>query len=126
MSIWNPFNTSSNSSSTIPWQPLTAVEQLAPLTAASHEKPVVIFKHSTRCGISAMVLHRMEQEWGLEPGLVHMYFLDLIAHRPVSNEVADRFGVPHQSPQLILIKEGRVTYHTSHMAISTQELVGQL
>lgn len=104
------------------WQDLTHIDQLDTLIARSHERPVAIFKHSTRCGISAMAKFQLENHWDLDPETVEMYYLDLLTYRPVSNEIADRLGVWHQSPQLILLRGGAVAYHTSHSAISVRSL----
>jgi bacillithiol system protein YtxJ len=86
------------------WNALTDLEQLNEIISLSNEKPVVIFKHSTRCSISRMALKQFENEFDLSDK-VTPYFLDLIAHREISNGIAS-FGVMHQSPQLLLIKEG--------------------
>lgn len=88
----------------------------------SFEKPAVIFKHSTRCSISRMALKQFEREYELEDDQLELYFLDLLAHRPLSGEVAERFGVHHESPQLIVIKDGKVVYNTSHSGIQAEEL----
>lgn len=105
------------------WEALTEEEQLDEIQEESRERTVVIFKHSTRCGISRMVLRNFETSFQMEQGDDHkMYFLDLIANRDISNEVARRFGVTHQSPQVIVIKEGNVVYHASHQSIDAAEV----
>jgi bacillithiol system protein YtxJ len=91
----------------------------------SHQKPVAIFKHSTRCSISRMALKQFENEFDLE-GSVMPYFLDLINYRDISNEIATRFEVYHQSPQLLLIKEGKSIYDASHSDIDALELKGRM
>ena len=95
------------------------------LVAFSNEKPVVIFKHSTRCSISRMALKQFENEFDLEDR-VDAYFLDLLEHRDISNEIANRFKVQHQSPQLLLIKDGKSVYDVSHSDIDAGELKGKL
>ncbi len=100
----------------IQWNELTDLGQLNDIITLSSEKPVAIFKHSTRCSVSRMALKQFENEFDLSDK-VTAYFLDLIAHRDVSNEIANRFGVQHQSPQLILIKEGKAVYNVSHSDI---------
>lgn len=104
------------SNSKINWIPLESIEQLDQLTTLSNEKPVVIFKHSTRCSISRFALKQFENEFDLHD-IMDAYFLDLISFRDISNEIAARFGVQHQSPQLLLIKEGKAVYNTSHDSI---------
>ncbi|RMG66584.1 MAG: bacillithiol system redox-active protein YtxJ [Bacteroidetes bacterium] len=104
------------------WHDLVSLDQLDELVARSHTRPVAIFKHSTRCGISAMAKFQLEHHWDLHPEEVDMYYLDLLTYRPVSNEIAERFGVWHQSPQLIVLRQGEVAYHTSHSAISVRNL----
>lgn len=108
--------------SNIPWKTLKSVDQIDDLLKASFEKPVAIFKHSTTCGISAGAKFRMEQEWNLDPEKVDIYYLDLLRYRSVSNAVADKTGVWHQSPQVILLKDGQAIFDTSHMAISVGRL----
>lgn len=112
----------SNNESRIAWRVLTDLGQLNEIVNESTEKPVVIFKHSTRCSISRMALRQFEQEFDLE-GKVVSYYLDLLEHRDISNDIANRFGVYHQSPQLILIKEGKAIYDRSHESIDANKLV---
>ncbi|RYJ51908.1 bacillithiol system redox-active protein YtxJ [Flavobacterium petrolei] len=120
----NMFNSSEEKNSNenkINWNELTDLGQLNEIIAASNEKPVAIFKHSTRCSVSRMALKQFENEFN-SSDKVTPYFLDLIAHRDISNEIANRFGVTHQSPQLILIKEGKAIYNVSHSDIDAEEL----
>jgi bacillithiol system protein YtxJ len=109
------------------WNNLTSEEALSDIKEKSGSKPVVIFKHSTRCSISSMALSRLERSWNNEEMMdVEPYFLDLIAYRSVSNKVAEVLGVPHESPQLLLIIDGKCIYNTSHMGISYNELKSKL
>ncbi|NEM96521.1 bacillithiol system redox-active protein YtxJ [Pontibacter burrus] len=105
------------------WHPLNNTEQLDLVLEESKHTPVVIFKHSTRCSISSTAKSRLERQWDGK-GLDHVkpYYLDLIAYRPVSNEVADVLDVQHESPQLLLVQDGVCTYNASHMSISVDEL----
>ncbi|KAB1154392.1 bacillithiol system redox-active protein YtxJ [Flavobacterium luteum] len=114
-----------NSKSKINWINLTDLGQLNEIISSSNEKPVVIFKHSTRCSVSRMVLKQFENEFDLDDE-VDAYFLDLLEHRAISNEIASRFGVYHQSPQLLLIKDGKSVYDVSHSDIDAGELKGKL
>ncbi|MFH6996735.1 bacillithiol system redox-active protein YtxJ [Flavobacterium sp. FlaQc-57] len=107
--------------SNINWTELTDIAQLMEIEAISNVKPVVIFKHSTRCSISRMALKQFEREFDLNE-TVDAYFLDLIAHRDISNEIASRFNVYHESPQLILIKNGKAVYDVSHSDIDAVAL----
>ncbi|HEY4629522.1 MAG TPA: bacillithiol system redox-active protein YtxJ [Flavobacterium sp.] len=120
----NMFNSSDDkdlNENKINWNELTDLGQLNEIIAISNEKPVAIFKHSTRCSVSRMALKQFENEFD-SSDKVTPYFLDLIAHRDISNEIANRFGVTHQSPQLILIKEGKAVYNVSHSDIDAEEL----
>ena len=110
-----------NSKSKINWIPLTDLGQLNEIMTLSNEKPVVIFKHSTRCIVSRTALKQFENEYDLEDQ-VAVYFLDLLEHRDISNEIAARFNVYHQSPQLLLIKDGKSVYDVSHSDIDAGEL----
>lgn len=106
----------------IPWIPLTSSKQLEDVLKQSQEKPVVIFKHSTRCGISRMVLRQFEKQLTIELNQAKFYFLDLLTYREISNEIATNFQVNHQSPQLIIIKSGTVVYQCSHYEIDATDL----
>ena len=110
-----------NKSSKMEWRQLTDLGQLNEIVEVSNEKLVLIFKHSTRCSISRYSLKQFENEFTFEDKIVP-YFLDLIAHRDVSNEIAQRFGVFHESPQIILIKEGKAIYDASHESIDAKKL----
>lgn len=107
-----------NSSSSMEWNDLTQLKQLDEVAKESENNAVLIFKHSTRCPISRMALRQFEQEYDIDTDKVKPYFLDLLEHRDISNEIASRFNVIHQSPQIILIKRGKAIYDTSHSDIS--------
>lgn len=113
-------------SSNIVWNDLTQLKQLEDIVKESAEAPVLIFKHSTRCSISRMALKSFEREYAIEEGKAKPYFLDLLEHRDVSNEIASRFDVQHQSPQLILIKNGKAVYNSSHSDIDAATVKDKL
>ncbi|WP_317167567.1 bacillithiol system redox-active protein YtxJ [Flavobacterium lotistagni] len=92
------------------------MSQIDEIITASSQQPILIFKHSTRCAISKMALKDFEKQFRLDQQIA-CYFLDLLAHRDISNEIAHRFEVIHQSPQLLLIKNGKCLYNVSHGAI---------
>lgn len=110
-----------NQSSKIEWRQLTDLGQLNEIVDLSNEKAVLIFKHSTRCSISRFALKQFENEFDLEEKITP-YFLDLLNHRDVSNEVANRFEVFHQSPQIVLIRNGKAIFSTSHNDIDAKFL----
>ncbi len=101
----------------IPWNRLTSVDQLIEIEKESFHQPIAIFKHSTRCGTSSMALRQFEKQFDVDNTNVKLYFLDLLSSRDVSNEIAIRFQVFHQSPQLIVLKEGNTIHHSSHYEI---------
>jgi bacillithiol system protein YtxJ len=82
----------------------------------------LIFKHSTRCPISSMALNRIERSKELKEQEVDFYLLDLIQHRDISAEIAETFGVSHESPQILLIKNGECILDASHMGIDPEEI----
>lgn len=104
------------------WKDLNHSKQLDELLDESHDKPVAIFKHSSRCGISHMVQDELKSQWDIRPEDVSFYHLSLIERRDVSNHVADKLRVPHQSPQLMLLKRGEVVYNASHHSINLRDL----
>lgn len=117
-----------SSSSKLNWILLKDLGQLNEIITISHEKPVVIFKHSTRCSVSRMALKQFENEFDLVSldQKVLLYFLDLLEYRGISNEIAARFNVIHQSPQLLLIQNGKSVYAVSHSDIDAEELKEKL
>ncbi len=103
------------------WIMFTDLGQLNEIIDLSHEKPVLIFKHSTRCSISRFALKQFENEYDLDDNIT-LYFLDLLNHRDISNEITSRFEVEHQSPQVLLIKEGKCIFNASHSSIDADNL----
>lgn len=103
------------------WIPLTTEDQLILIKEKSFSVPQVIFKHSTRCSTSSMVLNRLERAEA--PATIDFYYLDLLAHRNISNKIAEDFQVYHESPQVLLIRNGECVYDESHMAITMDELI---
>ena len=119
----NIFGSSSEKDeNTINWIALTEADQLVTITEKSITKPQIIFKHSTRCGISRMVINQFVDNYSLSEKEADLYYLDLLSFREVSNEVGYKFQVLHQSPQLLVIKNGVVVTHANHGAIIEVEL----
>ncbi|MEM8586111.1 MAG: bacillithiol system redox-active protein YtxJ [Bacteroidota bacterium] len=104
------------------WQSLDNEQSLEDLIDRSRVVPCLIFKHSTRCPISSIAKMRLENDWDFEAEKLEPYYLDLIAHRQISNLVAQTFQVAHESPQVLLIKNGECTYDSSHLDIQMEEL----
>jgi len=106
------------------WIPLTELDQLDQIKKQSFDSPQVIFKHSTRCSISSMALNRLERETA--PSTADFYYLDLIKYRSISNAIAEQFDVYHESPQILVIKNGECIYDESHQGISMFEIAEQV
>ncbi len=106
------------------WIPLRSIEDLEQVILLSEQKPQVIFKHSTRCSISSVAKNRLEK--ANAPDDVPFHYLDLLSYRPLSNSIAAEFAVEHESPQILLIKNGKCIYNESHMGIDMEEIKDQL
>ena len=106
------------------WIQLTEEKQLEEIREESKQHPVVIFKHSTRCSISSMAKNRLDRETA--PADTSFYYLDLLKYRPISNKIAEDFHVHHQSPQILLIKNGECTYEESHNGIDMHDIAEQI
>lgn len=104
------------------WNKIMSVEDIEGIVETSHAIPCLIFKHSTRCPVSALAKHRLENEWDFDEKTLQPYYLDLIRFREVSNYIAERFSVFHESPQVLLIRDGDCTYDASHLDITVEEL----
>ncbi|WOD43136.1 bacillithiol system redox-active protein YtxJ [Hwangdonia lutea] len=111
-----------NEEKVLPWIPLNEMSQLDAIQNKSNTKTQVIFKHSTRCGISRMVMKQFVDAYNVTEKDLDLYYLDLLNYRDVSNEVGYKFQVIHESPQLLIIKNGAVVSHASHGAINNLDL----
>ncbi|MGJ7029928.1 bacillithiol system redox-active protein YtxJ [Niabella hirudinis] len=103
------------------WIILENEAQLEAIDQASESRPQLIFKHSTRCSISSVVKSRLHK--GKLPDTVDFYYLDLIAYRAISNAISDRYGIRHESPQVLLIKDRKCVYHESHSAVYMEDIL---
>jgi len=106
------------------WNELRSAEQVDQIVDESKLSPVLIFKYSSRCSISRVALDRLERQWDAEAvGNPKPYFLDLLSHRDTSRNVANRFNVEHESPQVILIEGGKAVYDESHFGIDYGQIL---
>jgi len=105
------------------WIPLQNEQQLEELKIKSDSRTQVIFKHSVRCGVSGVVKSRLEK--GKLPLDLDIHFLDIIHHRTLSNKIAEEFKVYHESPQVLVIRNGECVYDESHLGINPKEIVAQ-
>lgn len=95
------------------WKSLSNLEQIDTIITQSFELPVLLFKHSTRCIVSKMALKNFESQYNCNDKMV-CYFLDLLEYRNISNEIATRFNIVHQSPQIIVLRNGVAVHNASH------------
>ncbi len=100
------------------WIDLTNINQIDELKEVSKSNTVLIYKHSTRCGISKMVIKKLERLFTDEHKSFKVYYLDLLNHRDISNKLAEVFDVVHQSPQVLVVKNETCVFNTSHDAIA--------
>ncbi len=108
------------------WKALTDINQLELVDELSKTQSVVLFKHSTSCGISAGAKSRLEVDWDALPEDTVFYYLDLLRHRDISNAIADRYSIRHESPQILVIKNGKTVFHASHHRINTKLLAEKM
>ncbi|MFN7117191.1 MAG: bacillithiol system redox-active protein YtxJ [Saprospiraceae bacterium] len=106
----------------IHWKMLTHPRQIDEVITLSKQKPCVIFKHSTRCSVSAVAKYRLDSDWNFAEREVDVFLVDVIAHRDLSQQIASKLGVYHESPQLLLIRDGECVYDASHLDISVADL----
>jgi len=105
---------------------ITSGLDIEKLKEASHGKPVLVFKHSTTCPISSTALDRVKRNWSDLEGKLDFYYLDLLKNRSISAAIAEEFGIQHESPQVLLIKNGECVYDASHFGIRSGEIVSNL
>lgn len=101
---------------------LNKIEQFDEIDEISYTKPVVLFKHSTRCIISRTALKQFDAQYNFTEDEMNWYLLDLLNYRDLSNEIANRYNVTHQSPQIVVIKNGKAVFNESHDSISVEDL----
>ena len=100
------------------WINLTDLHQLDTIREDSKQSPIMIFKHSRACSTSSMVINRLERNWQIsEMGHVQTYFLDLLSYRQISNAISEQFKIQHESPQVLIIRDGVAVYAGSHFEI---------
>ena len=106
------------------WNTLNHISQIDAINDESKSIKVMLFKHSTRCSISSMALTRIESNWkDSDSQLIKPYYLDLIANRDVSNLITEKYGIEHQSPQALVISNGKCIYHESHTNIRYNDII---
>ena len=116
----------SQESKELPWNQLTSVDQLKEVLDSSTEKPILLFKHSTRCSISSMAFSGFQSGWEGTEEEIGIYYLDLLNYRDISNQIAELTGVMHQSPQVIVLKNNEVVYTATHTAISARAALSSI
>ncbi|PQJ78371.1 bacillithiol system redox-active protein YtxJ [Polaribacter porphyrae] len=104
------------------WIPLTSLEQLEEIKKQSKTESVLIFKHSTRCGISSLVIRQFEKLFQEQHQNLKVYYLDLLSYRSISDEVGYSFQIMHQSPQLVVVRNEVAVYNASHYDITQTDL----
>jgi bacillithiol system protein YtxJ len=107
------------------WQKIENDNDIETIWQNSLQNPAVLFKHSTRCSISSMALSRFERDWKKDT-CAELWFLDLIAYRELSNQIAQKSGVKHESPQVIVVHHGKVIYHASHYDIRVEAILRKI
>jgi bacillithiol system protein YtxJ len=106
------------------WIELKSAAQVAEIRERSKATPQVIFKHSTRCSISGMAKNRLDKS--NKPDNVDFYYLDLISYRSISNQVSEEYNIDHESPQVLVIKDGECVYDVSHSAIRMEDIMAEV
>lgn len=118
----NTSNSTESTNENVKFYTLDKIEQFDEIDEVSQTKPVVLFKHSTRCSISRMALKQFDAEFNYPEEKIDWYLLDLLNHRDLSNEIASRYNVMHQSPQIVVIRNGKAVFNESHDSISAEDL----
>ncbi len=108
------------------WRNLDSIEDIDKIIKESNNKAQIIFKHSTTCGISASAHDKLESDFEQINGKADFHYLDLLKNRSVSNAIAEKTGVLHQSPQIIVIKGGKVEYTVTHLAIDAKKIADHI
>ncbi len=108
----------------INWTSVKHPTQIDEIVELSRQKTCLIYKHSPTCSISSMARHRLEGSWDFQEQDLATFFVDVVYDRPLSQQMAQTFGVRHESPQILVIKDGQCIHHSSHLDISVRDLKG--
>lgn len=103
------------------WSEITSIDQISNIVADSHESPQLIYKHSTRCNLSSTIYDHL-RNWDLKKKVVAIHYLDLIAYRQVSDYIEKQFGILHESPQVIILHNGKPVYDEDHYRIKGEKI----
>ena len=104
------------------WHTISKDLDLSTIDELSKNQYCLIFKHSTRCSISTIAQSRLEKNWDIDDAVIRPYYLDLIQYRNISNLIGTKYDVTHQSPQVLLIKDGISIYDSSHLDINVDNI----
>ena len=118
----NKTTTPIHNSTELEWFNLGSIEDLNAALEFSKEQTILLFKHSTRCSISSSALNKLKRNWKGEEVSIKPFYLDLINYRDVSSEIANKLKVEHQSPQMIIVKNGIAIFNSSHMDIDFNDV----
>ena len=99
---------------------ITSLEDLDQIDQASFNQPKIIYKHSKTCGLCDIIWNIIKESD------FELNYLDLLTYRPISNEIERRYNVQHESPQILIIKDGKCVYSASHRRIKNEEIQKQL
>ena len=102
---------------------LQGLDELDRLLAASDNRPLLLFKHSHTCGVSAEALDELMTHLDGQPADVDYAMVTVQTHRDVSNAVTKKLGVRHETPQALLIRDGRVVWSASHFRVTANAVV---
>ena len=102
--------------------PLTDLSALDAAIAESKDRPVLLFKHSRYCGVSCEALDELQSHIDGAPPQVAYRVITVQTHRPVSDAVAQRLGLRHETPQAILLRDGKIVWNASHFRITASQL----
>ena len=105
------------------WENISSLNQLNQVlinTQQEDSEYALFFKHSPRCEISSMVLRRFESSWDISN--INVFMVNVLSQRDASNELAQQFQIRHESPQVLLVKNGKLLYTASHGDISVADI----
>ena len=120
--LGNGFRLRYNAGSPMKLTTLSDVAELEAAIAESRERPVLLFKHSRTCGISHGALDELQAHVARNVGAAAYKLITVQSHRRISDEAATRLGVRHETPQAILLRDGRPIWKASHFSITAAQL----
>lgn len=124
--IGNMFSTADKSAEVEVWQEVVTEEDITSIFESSKQKPQIVLKHSSSCGISFFAMKSLNIPEIIDNDNIDLHLIDVIRHRTISHSFAEKVSVRHESPQVFVIKNGEIKWHGSHNSVNSKNVLDHI